>query len=73
MDLVEISLEMAKIPLDLKNFAEKCFISQFGRVSLSFREQTYQSTCRFRVLEAETLGRPSLALGRPVLELDQTG
>ena len=73
MDLAEISSEMVEISPDLKNFAGKCSISRFGQVSLGFREKTRQSTCRFRVLEAETCRRSSPASSWPILGLDQTG
>ena len=73
MDLVEISPEMAKILLNLKNFARNCAISWFGRVSSGFREKTRHPTHRFQILEAETRCRPSLVSSRPVLKLDQTG
>ena len=73
MDLAEISLEMAKISSDLKNFVGKCSISQFGRVSSGFREKTRQPTHSFRVLKSETHPRLSPASGRPVLESGRMG
>ena len=70
MDLAEISPEMAEISLDLKNFAGKCSLFWFSRVSSGLGEKTCQPTRRLQVLEAETRRRLSLVSGRPVLGLD---
>ena len=66
-------MDLAKISLDLKNFARNCSFDRFSWVSLGFGEKTRKLTYGFQILEAKTRRRLSLTSGRPILEPDRTG